>query len=1230
MKIKFHIFFFFNFFFISNKELQCEDEKIEHCTKCNTGEDSDSCSTCEDKYFPFFSDLLCYPCNDSLYGQEGCIGKCNSTNITTIRHALCEEGGCKEGFYYRDGNCYNCSQWQSGCTKCIYKKQENRTYGKIVCQECENSDYNLTENGECQLCSSYNCEECHYEDNYTRAVCDKCFDGYYLGLNGECKKCRTSYIDNGYCSICSDNDTNYDSCYCYYNSIKIGDSNCSNCPDNCNGCEYNNQTNTIQCLSCDYRYSFNSNKDCIYCGDGCSSCTIDENNKPICTSCYAGYTLYESSCYKCDDYCTKCEVNESSQFKNETICTECRSGRILGKEKECIHCYDVSDYCYSCFYNEVTKKYGCLSCNSNNYAYINNTYECLSFSETKQENLKNCITAFYDEETKTYECLECEYRTKKYFNETICKYKSDLGISDLCAEIENLGTPQNPIYSCARCSNNAVILTRNSKDKIKDCNYSNYNLSFCAEGEEDENGNIACTKCIEHAALNSSGICKCKYDSFEKYGNCYKCDDEEGNIGCNASKGCYFNRSIYNFTCNECKIGYYLQNGNCYSCSNKINNCESCHLDKNGEIRCDTCKILYILNTTNDTIDECILNECEEYPDIAPGCIICKDKLNEYKNNNKCQTCKYGYFKTKNESCVYCRSEQYGGPACYECGYEEDQYGNETNNIICKDCLTTYNDNDDLEKYNSFLTSDGKCYSCQYDLSEKCLVCDFKKDNNNSKELQCLLCDSGYYVNSDGICISFIDKIETIPDCNSHEITISNISFQFARDPNFISLKNFYNLNSSNYNDFNKALRNLSTIKPICKSCYSNYYLNDKGECQILNFKDCIGSFMIKDPDEYIYKCRNLCYSRNYPLFYVLFTNNKLDLEIDNYKNISNYDDLRLISQILYNFNYSDNNTRNFVLNKTLCVDISDKTLKEKLEGCYSIIYIPKTNSYHCLSCRSLYEMDNETDTCKRIEIDNDDDDDDDISYSCEGENIGNKSYPIINCTKCRYSYQTLVSYDFGLNDCIYNFGEDLQGCLEANVSTKYINTLYNCSACEIYYLPYYSKFYQRNICQYVFEKIKKKKNISLDIFEEQEYIEAQNGTCPSSYFTPNGTFCYKCDNDIVGMPGCKGNCDFSSKRHNEVVCKSECKEGYIEVSEGICKTCDAVNPGCYECHYENDSNYLISKISRKFQCDNCREGYVKAKDGNCRKCSRVGLGECEKCEIDGNSTSYKCTECSK
>ena len=132
--------------------------------------------------------------------------------------------------------------------------------------------------------------------------------------------------------------------------------------------------------------------------------------------------------------------------------------------------------------------------------------------------------------------------------------------------------------------------------------------------------------------------------------------------------------------------------------------------------------------------------ECHEYPEISPGCIICNDKLNEYFPNEKCQSCKYGYFKTKEETCIYCRSEKYGGPGCYNCGYEEDENGKETDNIICKNCFNNENDisliNRDFDHfYGSVLTSEGKCYNCKYNLSDNCLKCDMINNKFSSTHI---------------------------------------------------------------------------------------------------------------------------------------------------------------------------------------------------------------------------------------------------------------------------------------------------------------------------------------------------------------------------------------------------------------------------------------------------------------------------------------------------------------
>ena len=1277
-----HFFFFLllNFIFVSNAGLKCENETIEHCTKCNSGEDTDTCSTCEDKYFPILSDYLCFPCNDSLLGQEGCIGKCNSTNYTYSRHIFCEEGGCKEGFFNENGRCYNCSQRMNGCKKCIYEKEVNSTYGSPKCLECE-TDYNLTD-GRCRSCYSNGCSECHYEDNYEKVICDKCWDGFYMDLEGKCRECRNIYQydeygkSSGYCKACSINETDYESCYCYDGFTNFNNENCTRCPDNCKRCGYNNQTNTIDCLECYDGDSFNSDKECSNCGQGCadctfdkknnpvctsclnsyvlkkgscescpsgcSSCTLDKKNNPICESCYNGYILYESGCYACPSDCKKCEIDTTSKYKNETICLECSTYYALDENKQCMNCENLPDLgCYNCFYNEKTKKYGCLSCSNGNYAYINNTYECLSNSEN--DNLKNCARGIYDEKSKTYECIECRYGTKKYLDEKICKSMSDLRLSGSCQEIENIGNAKNPIYSCSKCNDNYVPIKMDSKGK-KDCEYIG-NLPFCLEGEVDKNGEKKCTKCREHATLNlSTGVCECDFEYFGRdNANCYKCDDEEyGNIGCLASKGCYFeSRIYYDIHCNQCKEGYYNDNGRCISCSSRINNCEKCHLDKNNTLKCDTCMALYFLNASksNDTYDACLLNDCKEYPEIAPGCIICNDKLKQYKKNNKCQTCKYGYFKTKNESCVYCRSEQYGGPSCYECGYEKDKNGNETDNIICKDCLTNKDRTSysDLNKFNSILSSDGKCYNCKYDLSELCLICDFSEDKKDSKELKCLFCIKGYYLDSDGKCIKYSDKIEAIPNCQKNEFIINNYTHYFSEleteDINFSP--NIYNMNETTYNDYNEAWRNLkSNIKANCTICKYDYYLDDKGECQIIKYEDCKISFMAYSPERMrsydeefrrISKCNDLCYEKNYPSIYLKYIDDyrAIDLEYDSYKNISVYrSNLIEVEELIYSYENLDNKTKKVIDNLLLCYKTENV---KKFEGCSRVLYIPKTKTYHCLYCNRSYYMDNKTDTCKKIEekVDNYTQN---YTEPCQRENLGNKTHPLYSCRKCDYEYEALITFDTGIKKCISNY-DKIRGCLEGNATTEYKNILYNCSVCDRYYLPFYSKYYQRNVCQYVFEEVIKKKNISLEIYEGQEYIESTKGNCPSNYFTPNGTFCYRCDNDIVGMPGCKGDCNFSLKREHEIICQSGCKEGYIETSKGVCEACDQANKGCYQCHYENNSDYRKNNSKRIFQCDNCLEGYFKDDEGLCEKCSNV-VDRCESCE--NNGTDYICTGCSK
>ena len=172
--------------------------------------------------------------------------------------------------------------------------------------------------------------------------------------------------------------------------------------------------------------------------------------------------------------------------------------------------------------------------------------------------------------------------------------------------------------------------------------------------------------------------------------------------------------------------------------------------------------------------------------------------MNEYKENNKCQRCKYGYFKTKDEKCVLCSSEKNGGHGCSECTYEKNQNGEDTDNIICKGCYSTiiedyyhylYYYDDYYEYYNrpndAFLTKEGKCYDCLAIFGDKCKQCNITTNEDGKESLKCISCYDGYYLTPEGNCVDFTVLLPKIPNCRSTTYTLGNIVLRIA----FLMLK---------------------------------------------------------------------------------------------------------------------------------------------------------------------------------------------------------------------------------------------------------------------------------------------------------------------------------------------------------------------------------------------------------------------------------------------------------
>ena len=761
--------------------LKCGEEHIDNCVKCDM-ENSYSCATCKPYHFLFFHNLICLPCDDEIYGQVGCGGNCDGTRYNETRMVFCEKDGCKEGYFNLNGICFRCADGSPGCKKCeIEEKNDTEIY---KCNECLSNEFRLSSDlGVCLPCRMDFCLRCHFNEDYSKTECDKCIFKYYLDPEKKCKRCKYIGIENGVCRVCSENNTDFNSgpCWCYSGYTKSSHSTCVKCPDNCPFCKYNKEANQTECIRCKIGYTLNPEKTCTSCGDGCEYCFLGENLKPICSFCFSRTFIPGSrNCLVCPDNCRRCELdindniicteckNRNALFHNKTChncpdgcntcyarednkinCLYCDYGYALNSDYKCTNCHNIPEIggsgCKECRYNQETKNYECITCETGNcneeiFAYILNKFQCLSNTDRNQEYLYGCLTANFIEEKNIYDCLSCKtsYNFIPIINKNICKNRNEIGLNN-CEEAEEIRDENNnTIYSCIKCNSNyAKIFTLQN---ITKCKYKEKNLIYCFEGIELENNIFRCTKCVNNSHLNNS-ICECNSDSFDRYNQkklCYKCDDRDyGNPGCEASEGCQYYIPNSRLDCNKCKSNYFsYTKGQCYSCSNEIPNCNKCHYDNSTEkLVCDNCRdddFHYFLNRESNT---CELNDCEEYPEISPGCIICNDKLDIYKPQKRCQSCKLGYFQIKDGSCVFCRSEKYGGPACLECGYEKDENNQETEKIKCKAC-----------NYYQALSSDGKCYDCKFDVSDGCQECKFiKNEIDNSEKLMCTACNTGTF-----------------------------------------------------------------------------------------------------------------------------------------------------------------------------------------------------------------------------------------------------------------------------------------------------------------------------------------------------------------------------------------------------------------------------------------------------------------------------------------------------
>ena len=1191
--------------------LKCKDNEIENCIQCETGENSDKCLVCQDKYFLALNGEVCIKCDDSYYGMVGCSGTC--TLIKENSNVKCQEDSCKIGYYeIKPGYCSICSLTDPNCKECIYLKDKS----EFKCLKC-NEFYFKNENGLCEKreqdnCKNYSnknfCLECKegytaypdgicyenienckigvYSIEKNSAICIECNKYYYADSDGICQKCETNIMFLS-CEKCHKDNENI---ICDKGSLNAG---CSNFYQmgSCEFCSYKDAN--YVCNSCKKSlYSnmyINSQGKCVSCTrDGergsCLVCS-DAINAP-CDSCDNYYTLIEDKCIRCSELfgnkCSKC---------SEKQCLKCINGYGYLYEEGCSDCTELFGIgCISCGLSPYDLKPYCAECGYN-YFYGNDG-KCKNCKE--DGNLSNCQKC-QELGIKGFICTSCEYGYELMNGKCVknCGYYQILGNDGEC---KSCSSNEIGLFNCDQCQK-----LENNEYKCIKCQYD-YNLlnGKCVQIEEEikicnEIENISseetpiysCINCPDNDYIpifkeNGAKICV-KKSEYQELNNCesgIKTSEEEPNIICNK---CANNSELVfddKLEINICKCidGYFFDNTKqkCRKCSEIESGCLKCKASVENNIiymNCEICEKNYaknkgFCNYCGSYCSECIVNEnekteCLKYiepfflssssqikscSDYIQNCGVCS-YINEEKTELRCDKCLEKYYMNKNEDCVECYENSNINSGCLICTDDEEKL----KNIKCDKC-----------KENYFMTKEKICEFC---LSEKnggdnCEECDYINKENEEEKIGCIKCLSPDYILLNGKCYAPIDNCKKYESYSNEN---NEIKIRCNECNDNYELNQFYRCNKNKVKISNCLQTNEDIENPKCLECEKGFDL-------------------IED------KCKE-----------------KISLEDGEIEGCLNYESM-------YGYNYCIKCNNNYFLRMGNCIEKYKSNIYDK---CQEFRF--NNGLFECQNCWGNYANVSNHIICKS-----------EIFSNCKDIiNLGPDNRPIYSCYKCSYE-QTLVEDENGIKICIETYNFDRR-CLEGKRNTSYYNDIYNCTKCKEPYILSYNEYYEKKICKDIYEE-ERKSDKEIKDYESDTGTSVIHGKCNDGYFTRNGKVCIKCDNIRIGMPGCEGNCDFKINREHQLKCEAnKCKEGYFEILPGQCELCKNVIDGCNKCEYieNNEKNYgMLEPIrKRKLICSDECEGKNSFKlDNICYKCNEY-LNHCEECINENNIIKCKISE---
>ena len=1229
-----------------------------YCTKCSYSniagqeEKEFECLECDSNYYYLSPiDNTCKYCNlpncNKCLNETFCEECYNYDHYTWISNGTCIEkvNDCKTLVYSEEKKMDICSECMENYVlhpngSCIYfnqlckKAEYSEEKGIAICLECD-KNYILYPDGTC-VYLDYNCINGVYSQEKNKGICLQCPEQYYINSKEKCTHCsgyQNEYNkDFTYCKSCHrDIETNNLLCDSVEEGYYITSSGqnvvrCSNSISGCNKCSFHSQedleSNKLKCDECQSGYYISSDElSCKACRVNDNNCIIcsDEETQTKCENCSYGYApTKEGVCVNCKEKfgeaCSSCAL---SIFDLEPHCSSCQSGYTFGIDGKCIHC--VNDA-------HLT---GCSYCSP------------LGKTEFVCDICKSGYVLFDGK------CLE---KTSGEF--TYCK------------ELENIGSDNEPLLSCRECTYSSYIFAikeNGAKDCIDPSDYpellnclqsrkenvgeNNYTCIKCSYSDfklvyDEEKKKYTCSECIDGYYKYSSSYCrKCMY----AISNCVKCHRED---------------SITK--CDTCDTGYLLNKYNiCLKCPN---NCKKCSLDENSEIRCDEYKIPLFLNNNNE-VDSCI-----KYIDNCGKCSYSNDK------ELVCDQCIEDYFKNKNSICEHCTINEEVGPMCISCTDDEDL----KKKAPCQKCLGN----------NYFLTKENTCIFCK---SEdygglNCGKCGYVEINGIEK-IGCIECNSGTKV--DGKCINYISGCKKYGSFTNASNIIEYGCIECYEDYNltesyqcqyFTTSINVINTNKIIYPEFiEQYIEGCSTYgyksgSYYCTRCLSGYIL-DNGYC----YKKATNPFL-----DY---CLLLSYNNG---FYSCLScsSNRASVYLDSDKACENkYYDCTSFENIgskinpIYSCKYCSSGDTTIIYENNV-KDCLYNILQKRCNTAKVDTYY-YTNRYSCLECRSMYFLSYsdyyEDKVCKYIYEDEPANNislyDSDVGTPTTNGKCSDKYFTRNGkvCIKCDDEDKGMPGCG---GKCSFKLNRENQlQCEAGKCKENYFETLPGkCALCSSA-ISYCEK------CEYTlneettpkFRPIRKRRLICNKC---SEGLFLSNGECLScSQMIPGCNNCIEESNQIKckevsggyyfdsegQIKRCQSNCEECSIKNVEGKDKLICtklsfssyyidKEGNPQRCDDNCRNCSLVNEGgvdkvkCNEaysgyyidelgrvnrCEENCDSCSLINKNGEnKVECLRARYSYFLNKDKKIIKCSdeKEGMVGCDYCEFD---SKLKCNYCS-